>query len=112
MKNLKRLILKIPFAREIRNQFRRKSEAERIDQRDMIYLRELLEQTFSDNSNAVDVGAHSGDVLAEIVKLAPNGNHFAFEAIPSLSSQIRAKFPKVTVGCVAIAYQIGEIEFY
>ena len=35
-------------------------------------------------SNCIDIGCHTGEILDNILKLAPEGQHFAFEPIPSL----------------------------
>ena len=54
------------------------------------------------DSNCVDAGAHRGDLLAEIVRVAPQGTHFAFEPLPAFAAQIRERFPQVHVHEVAL----------
>lgn len=36
------------------------------------------------DSNCIDVGCHTGEILTWILKLCPKGVHFAFEPIPDL----------------------------
>ena len=61
--------------------------------------------------NCVDVGAHAGGILKDIVRLAPDGRHLAFEPIPALAEQLRADFPGVTVHAAAVAKDRGETTF-
>lgn len=45
-------------------------------------------------SNCVDIGCHKGEVLRELLKLAPNGIHYGFEPIPGLFNQyMLGQFP-------------------
>jgi FkbM family methyltransferase len=62
--------------------------------------------------SALDVGAHAGDVLAQIVAAAPKGRHHAFEPIPALAADLRARFPQVQVHEVALADTTGEATFH
>jgi len=34
------------------------------------------------DSNCIDIGCHKGEILREMLKYAPNGQHFAFEPLP------------------------------
>jgi FkbM family methyltransferase len=43
----------------------------------------------------VDVGSNRGQVLADAVRIAPDGKHVAFEPIPALASEVRRRFPGV-----------------
>ena len=42
----------------------------------------VIKRALNLNSNAIDIGCHKGEILVEILKNAPNGQHFAFEPIP------------------------------
>ena len=42
-------------------------------------LRLLLQSTLTHTSNCIDIGAYRGRVLAEMVRVAPNGQHIAYE---------------------------------
>lgn len=44
------------------------------------------------DSNCVDVGCHRGDILKEMLRLAPGGEHFAFEPIPSMFKRLQRSF--------------------
>jgi FkbM family methyltransferase len=67
---------------------------ERLDTR---HLSMLLPWVLRADSNCIDVGAHTGSVLRRCVEYAPEGRHFAFEPIPALAAELRARFPDVTV---------------
>ena len=59
----------------------------------------------------VDVGTNRGQVLAQAVRVAPNGRHIAFEPIPALAAQGRRSFPLVDCRPLAIAARRGQAEF-
>src|SRR5438874_1502988 len=56
---------------------------------------EVMKRVLAKDSTAIDVGAHKGSILAEIVNLAPKGRHFAFEPLPEFASMLRSRFPGV-----------------
>ena len=66
------------------------------------------------NSNCIDVGAHSGVFIREILKLSPKGTHFAFEPLPDMYKQIvnLYKNANVMVYQVALSDTTGESTFY
>lgn len=53
---------------------------------------EVMLRVITNNSNCVDVGCHSGVMLDEILKLSPNGSHYAFEPLPALYKELVEKF--------------------
>jgi hypothetical protein len=63
---------------------------------------EFARRVLARNGNSVDVGAHCGDILKALVKIAPAGSHWAFEPIPNLAAQLRKRFPGVQVEQVAL----------
>jgi FkbM family methyltransferase len=63
-------------------------------------------------SNCVDVGGHIGSTLSRIVKLAPDGRHFAFEPLPQKAAWLRRKFPEVDVRAVALSNVAGAVNFF
>jgi FkbM family methyltransferase len=71
-----------------------------------------MRQVLRRDSNCIDVGANAGDMLAEMVRLAPGGRHFAVEAIPSMADGLRQRFPRVEVFNVAASDGAGETEFH
>jgi hypothetical protein len=54
----------------------------RADVRDTELLVALMEEVLEPDSDCLDVGAHAGSVLAELVRLAPEGRHVAWEPLP------------------------------
>jgi hypothetical protein len=50
---------------------------QRRDIRDHALLVALLERELREDSDCLDLGAHAGSVLREIVRLAPRGRHVA-----------------------------------
>lgn len=54
---------------------------------------EIMDRVLARDSNCIDVGAHAGTVLEEIVKRAPDGEHFAFEPLPTMMGVLRERFP-------------------
>lgn len=80
--------------------------------RDAHATRVILASVLGRNSSVIDVGAHLGHVLRDIVRVAPRGKHFAFEPIPELCAQLRAAFPEVDVRCGALSDTNGTAEFF
>jgi FkbM family methyltransferase len=74
-------------------------------------MRMLLAFSLSPDSNCIDVGAHKGDVLAEIVRLAPEGRHIAYEPLEYLYERLTARFPQVDVRCAAVSDRKGRAAF-
>lgn len=59
----------------------------------------------------VDVGAHIGSVLGEVLRHSP-GPVIAFEAIPTKAAHLARKFPGVTIHNVALLDKTGETSFF
>jgi FkbM family methyltransferase len=87
------------------------SKGKRRDLRDQESLRLLLAFTLSADSNCIDVGAHSGGVLDDIVRLAPRGRHIAYEPIPHLSADLERRYPQVDVRRAALSNERTERRF-
>ena len=85
--------------------------AVRQDQRDPASLRRLVAYLLAPDTACVDVGAHRGDLLADIVRVAPRGRHVAYEPLPELAAELRAAFPSVDVRQAALSDCAGEREF-
>ena len=71
----------------------------------------LLESVVRPGSNCVDVGAHIGSTLSDIVRRSPRGKHLAFEPVPRKAAWLRRKFPEVEVREVALADRTGTVTF-
>jgi FkbM family methyltransferase len=81
------------------------------ERRDMENLRRLIAFTLRHDSCCVDVGAHRGAVLQEIVRVAPAGRHLAFEPLAHLAAQLRTRFPSVEVHQAALSSHTGASSF-
>jgi FkbM family methyltransferase len=81
------------------------------DRRDNEHLRMLLAFSLSPDSNCIDVGAHQGEILREMVRLAPAGRHIAFEPLPDFHAELVREFPGVDVRCSALSSEEGEATF-
>ena len=60
---------------------------------------------------ALDVGAHHGALLDEMLRVAPSGRHIALEPLPHLAAHLRETFPGVTVHEVAASNPTGTTTF-
>jgi FkbM family methyltransferase len=89
----------------------RESPQARRDRRDWEHMRLLLAFALSPDSNCVDVGAHTGSLLKEFVRLAPLGRHIAYEPLPHLCERLAARFPDVDVRCAALSDRTGGSTF-
>lgn len=74
-------------------------------------IRMVLASVLSSDSNAVDIGAHGGTVLNEMLRCAPQGKHVAYEPLPDLAKRLTGLFPTVDVRQVALADREGETTF-
>ena len=100
-----------PALRAIRNAFRRKSRVERLDRRDSRQTAAIIRRVLTAGGNAVDVGAHRGDLLALFLRHSPTGRHLAIEPIPELAERLRSAFPTVGVHAAAAGDGGGYAEF-
>ncbi len=85
--------------------------ATRRDLRDNEAMKLLVAASLAPDGSAIDVGANVGSVLSEIVRVAPAGRHLAYEPIPGLAADLRARFPSVEVRSEALAATSGESTF-
>ena len=83
----------------------------RRDRLDNEHLQMLLAFTLAPDSNCIDVGAHKGDVLRDMVRLAPAGRHVAFEPLPDFYEELVREFPGVEVRSSALSTEEGEAAF-
>jgi len=72
----------------------------------------VMKDALRETSNCIDIGCHKGEVLEEMLALAPKGRHFGFEPIPHYFTELGKKFP---ANCefyqVALSDSVGEIQF-
>jgi FkbM family methyltransferase len=74
-------------------------------------MRVVLASVLNSDSNAVDIGAHGGSVLREIIRCAPHGSHVAYEPLPDHAKRLAGLFPQVDVRQVALSHEEGEASF-
>ena len=65
--------------------------------------KQVIQRVLNRESNAIDIGAHRGSVLRQILRVAPQGTHVAFEPLPEYAIRLRARFPGVVVHDLALA---------
>lgn len=87
------------------------SRSKRRDLRDNEHLRLLLAFALDEDSNCIDVGASKGDVLTEIVRVAPLGRHIAYEPLPDHAADLRERFPQVEIRQAALSNHRGSESF-
>jgi FkbM family methyltransferase len=85
--------------------------AYRRDHIDNEHLRLLMTFALQEDSNCIDVGAYRGAELAEMVRVAPRGNHIAYEPLPFMHKYLVEHFPAVDVRWAALSNEVGEREF-
>jgi FkbM family methyltransferase len=89
----------------------RRNPALRRDRIDNEHTVLILSLALREDSCCIDVGAHTGTILREMVRLAPRGRHVAYEPIPALAEGLRADFPSVDVRDAAVADRPGQTTF-
>jgi FkbM family methyltransferase len=82
------------------------------DRLDNEHLRLLMAFVLREDSNCVDIGAHAGVLLREIVRCAPIGHHIAYEPLPEFADRLRHDFPEVDVRNAAVSNGSGEAQFH
>jgi len=71
----------------------------------------IMARVLQPDSCCVDVGAHRGSLLADMVAHAPHGRHLACEPVPHLAARLRRRFPGVEIHQVAVSDVNGESTF-
>lgn len=72
----------------------------------------IMKKVIQKDSNCIDIGCHKGEILQSIIKLAPEGKHFAFEPIPYLHEQLKVKFDgQAAIFSCALSDNSGETTF-
>jgi FkbM family methyltransferase len=86
-------------------------EALRRDGADTGHMRRLLAFALTTDANCIDVGAHRGSILREMLRVAPAGHHIAFEPLPNLAALLTDAFPEVEVHQAALSNHTGHTTF-
>ena len=72
----------------------------------------VMRRVIKKNSNCIDVGCHKGEILKSMLRLSPNGKHYAFEPIPYLFNQLEKKFnDKASIFPYALSDKKGKSSF-
>ena len=84
----------------------RERHRQHLEERDRIEhanIRLLLAFLLHPDDNCIDVGAHRGDILRDIVRAAPHGCHIAYEPLEPLHRDLVREFPTVDVRRAAVS---------
>ena len=84
------------------------------DTRNALYNLETvatMKRTLGTESVCVDVGAHRGELLRHMIRLAPTAQHFAFEPLPHCAEFLRTRYPQVRVVRAAVGDYQGRSSF-
>jgi FkbM family methyltransferase len=81
------------------------------DALDNANMRRLVGFLLGPDDTVVDIGCNHGALLAEMVRVAPNGRHVAFEPIPELAQELRERFPDVEIREAAASNRFGTATF-
>lgn len=72
----------------------------------------VMKRVIQKNTNCIDIGCHKGEMLTQMLALAPDGTHFAFEPIPEMYQQLEENYGKqVSVFPYAVSDQKGTASF-
>jgi FkbM family methyltransferase len=74
---------------------------------------QIMQVAIKANTNCIDVGAHKGELLSEMIKRAPEGRHYAFEPIPYLFTALEKQFTgdRIAILPYALSDTPGETSF-
>jgi FkbM family methyltransferase len=108
---VRRLAARAGLEEQARNAYRLFDRTARRDARDNEHMRVLLAACLARDSNCIDIGAHSGGILGEIVRCAPQGRHIAYEPLPHLAAELAREFPEVDVRAAALSDRDGTATF-
>jgi FkbM family methyltransferase len=75
-------------------------------------LNAVIRRVLRPDSNTIDIGAHRGAVLRELIRRAPRGQHIAVEPLPEHARYLAARFPAAQVQQCALSDSAGEATFY
>lgn len=75
-------------------------------------LNAVIRRVLRPESNTIDVGAHRGAVLQELMRHAPRGSHVAVEPLPEHAHYLKARYPEARVLQCALGERSGETTFY
>jgi len=72
----------------------------------------IMKKIINQDSNCIDVGCHKGEILDDILKLAPKGKHYGFEPIPVMFDNLQRNYKgKAEILPYALSNKDGESTF-
>lgn len=74
----------------------------------------VITQIIRPDSNCIDIGAHKGEVLDQILKAAPEGQFFAFEPLPDLFEGLSRRYAndrRIQLYNIALSNEKGQTAF-
>lgn len=72
----------------------------------------VMKKVIHKNSNCIDIGSHKGEILNIMLKVAPEGKHYAFEPVPSFYEKLKSHFSgRATIYPYALSDKKGETTF-
>jgi FkbM family methyltransferase len=83
LKSIKNILRKLLFSAGIDL-----TKNQQYDRQTLAIMKKLLRK----DSNCIDVGCHKGEVLDEMIKMAPEGKHYGFEPIPEYYDHLVKKY--------------------
>lgn len=110
---LKRVVRSSPLASRARWCYRRIWPLT-LGERDARYnfeTEEVMKRVLRPDSTCLDIGAHVGSVLQTMMRLAPQGQHWAFEPLPAYAAHLRKTFPGAIVHERALSNRPGRRTF-
>jgi len=74
---------------------------------------QIIQKVCKAGSNCIDIGAHKGEVLDQMLKYAPGGKHYAFEPIPVLYNNLKEKYSATNcvISDIALSNKKGRSSF-
>lgn len=77
-------------------------------------LGQIMRRVIRPDSNCIDIGAYRGAVLRDILRLAPQGRHVAFEPVARQFAYLQRSFrqPQVTLRPWALGEESGQTSFF
>jgi FkbM family methyltransferase len=73
---------------------------------------ELMRRRLAPNSTCIDIGAYRGDLLGEMLRLAPSGRVLAFEPVPENARHLRRAFPDALIFERALSDEAAVVQLH
>jgi len=71
----------------------------------------IMRRVIPADGGCIDIGCYRGEVLRDMLTLAPQGQHFAFEPIPDNYQFLVKTFPSTKVFNVALSANLAQQHF-